>query len=229
MFQSILRNDYKSLKDLEPAFKKHDNQVAALLCLDHVFSQDMDIRSFTVDEMAGFLHTYARLLHRISMFRDPVEHSGIRRLFSIVQLSGDEFLIPRGTFLHSNVTEIRQGITLVSEHSLGYRASRRNVTELLQLSVRTVLKDKVSAVNDMCYESPVFSQCLTFIVSGGCRRENCPQEHVPISKLDRMRYNTRVAIHIWQILILQLLYSAHPHLDRRDRYDWRQLVIEYLY
>src|SRR5882757_8697411 len=119
MFQSILRNDYKSLKDLELAFRKHDNQVAALLCLDHVFSQEMDIRSFAVDEMAGFLHrfhTYARLLHRISMFRDPVEHGGIRRLFSIVQLSGDEFLIPSGTFLHSNVTEIRQGIALVSEH-----------------------------------------------------------------------------------------------------------------
>jgi hypothetical protein len=106
---------------------------------------------------------------------------------------------------------------LVSEHQSGYKASRRNVTELLRLSIRTVLKDKVSAVNDMCYESPVFSQCLMFIVTGGCRRENCPQEHVPVSKLDRTYYNTRVAIHIWQILILQLMYSAHPYIDRRDR------------
>lgn len=218
MFQCILRSKYGLLKDLGLAFEKHRQLAAALLCLDHVFSQEMDIRSFSVDEMAGFLrrfHTYVRLLYQIST--EPVRHSGIRRLFSIVQLSGDEFLIPDGTFLHRSATEIRQGTILVSEHQSGYKASHRCVTELLQLSIRTVLKDQVEAVNDMCYESPAFSQCLTFLVTNGCRRENCPQGHVPLSKLDRMHYNTRVAIHIWQILILQFMYSAHPYIDRRDR------------
>jgi hypothetical protein len=220
MFQGILGNSYGSLKNLQLAFQKHNHQPAALLCLDHVFSQEKDIRSFAVDEMAEFLetfHTYAQLLHVISTFPDPVGHRGIRRLFCIVQLPGDEFLIPSGTFLHTSATEIRQCAVFVSEHQSGYKASRRNVAELLRLSIRTVLKDKVSAVNDMCCKSPVFSQCLTFIVTGGCRRENCPQEHVPVSKLDCMYYNTRVAIHIWQILILQLMYSAHPYIDRRDR------------
>ena len=220
MFQCILRSNYGLLKDLGLTFEKRNHQSAALLCLDHVFSQEIDIRSFSVDEMAGFLqtfHSYVRLLHQISMFPDPVGHPGIRRLFSIVQLSGDEFVIPDGTFLHRSATEIRQGTILVSEHQSGYKVSRRSVTELLQLSIRTVLKDKVSAVNDMCYESPAFSQCLTFLVTGVCRRENCPQAHVPLSKLDRTYYNTRVAIHIWQILILQFMYSADPRIDRRDR------------
>lgn len=220
MFQSILRNNYGSLKDLELAFEKHNHQSATLLCLDHFFSQEIDITSLAVDEMASFLqkfHTYARLLRQISIFPDPVEHAGIRRLFSIVQLPGDEFLIPIGTFLHSSATEIRQATVLVSEHPSGYKASRRNVTELLHLSIRTVLKDKVMAVDAMCYNSPVFSPCLNFIITGSCRREKCPQEHVPASKLDRMHYNTRVAIHIWQILILQVMYSAHPYLKRRSQ------------
>jgi len=220
MFQSILQNDYRSLENLRLAFMKHDHKAAILLCLDHIFSQEMDIPSFSVDDMALFLpkfHDYARMLHHISMFPDPIGHQGILRLFSIVKLPGDEFLIPNRTFLYNSATKIRQATVLVSEHPCGYKSSRRNITELLRLSIRTVLTDKVLAVNDMCYKSPVFSQCLTFIVTGSCRRECCPQEHVPMSKLDRMYYNTRVAIHIWQILILQLMYSAHPYYERRKR------------
>ncbi|KAG2070627.1 hypothetical protein BDR04DRAFT_1099616 [Suillus decipiens] len=232
MFQNILRGNYEALEHLSLTFHKHDCQPAALLCLDHVFSQATDIRSFAVDEMQRFLqqfHAYARLLHQISTFPDPVGHSGIQRLFSIMRLSGDEFLIPNGTFLHSSVMEIRQGITLVSEHSSGYTASRRNLTQLLQQSIRTVLKDKVSEIDAMCCKSPVFSQCLPFSVSGVCRRDNCPQDHVPISKLDRLYYNSRVAIHIWQILILQFMYSAHPYMDRRDSMrDWLSHLYEAL-
>jgi len=224
MFQSILQNDYRSLENLGLAFMKHGHQTAVLLCLDHIFSQEMNISSFSVHDMAHFLpkfHAYARLLYQISIFSDPMEHQGILRLFSIVQLPGDEFLIPHRTFLYNGATKIRQAAAFVSEHPSGYKSSRRNVTELLRLSIRTVLKDKVLAVNGMCYKSPVFSQCLTFLVTGSCPRERCPQAHVPMLKLDHTYYNTRVAIHIWQILILQLLYSAHPHYDRRDRYVWK--------
>ncbi|KAG2132369.1 hypothetical protein DEU56DRAFT_859536 [Suillus clintonianus] len=232
MFQNILRENHGMLENLALAFDEHKNNPAALLCLDHVFSRSTDIRSFAVDEMQRFLqqfHSYARLLYQISTFPDPVEHRGIQRLFSIVRLSGDEFVIPDGTFLHRCVTEIRQGITLVSEHPSGYTASRRNVTQLLQLSIRTVLKEKVSEIDAMCCTSPVFSQCLPFLVSGVCRRDNCPQEHVAISKLDRLYYNNRVAIHIWQILILQFMYSAHPYMERRDSMrDWLTHLYEAL-
>ncbi|KAG1799293.1 uncharacterized protein HD556DRAFT_1287696 [Suillus plorans] len=217
MFQTILRGNHEPLRNLALNFDKQDNKPAALLCLDHIFSRTTDIRAFTVDEMQRFLqqfHAYARLLYLILTFPDPMEHSGIQRLFSIVRLSGDEFLIPDGTFLHNNLMEDRQGITWVSEHSSGYTASRRVVTQLLQQSIRTILKDKISEIDDMCCKSPVFSQCLQFLISV-CRRDNCPQEHVAASKLDRQYYNKRVAIHIWQILILQFMYSAHPYIERR--------------
>ncbi|KAG1809265.1 hypothetical protein EV424DRAFT_1328374 [Suillus variegatus] len=214
-----LANDLETNK-LTPATRDlvRDNKPAALLCLDHIFSRTTDIRAFTVDEMQRFLqqfHAYARLLYLILTFPDPMEHRGIQRLFSIVRLSGDQFLMPDGTFLHNNLMEIRQGITWVSEHSSGYTASRRVVTQLLQQSIRTILKDKISEVDDMCCKSPVFSQCLQFLISGVCRRDNCPQEHVTVSKLDHQYYNNRVAIHIWQILILQFMYSAHPYIERR--------------
>jgi tetratricopeptide (TPR) repeat protein len=231
MFRNILHGNHDPLRNLALNFHEH-NKPAALLCLDHIFSPPTDIRTFAVDEMQRFLqqfHAYARLLYLILTFPDPMEHRGIQRLFSIVRLSGDEFLIPSGTFLHSCVMEIRRGITLVSEHSSGYTSSRRNITQLLQESIGTVLKDKVSEINDMCCKSPVFSQCLPFLVSGVCRRDNCPQEHVAISNLDRLYYNSRVAIHIWQILILQFMYSAHPYMERRDSMrDWLNHLYEAL-
>ncbi|KAG1851820.1 hypothetical protein C8R48DRAFT_361252 [Suillus tomentosus] len=217
MFQNILRGNYEPLRNLALNFYK-PNRPAALLCLDHIFSRTTDIRTFAVNEMQRFLeqfHAYARLLYLILTFPDPMEHRGIQRLFSIVRLSGDKFLIPNGTFLHNKMMEIRQGITWVSEHPSGYTASRRNATQLLQQSIRTILKDKISEIDDMCCKSPVFSQCLQFLISGVCQRDNCPQEHVAVSKLDRQYYNKRVAIHIWQILILQFMYSAHPYIERR--------------
>ncbi|KAG2048320.1 hypothetical protein BDR06DRAFT_920603 [Suillus hirtellus] len=217
MFQNILRKNHEPLRNLALGFHQQNNQPAALLCLDHVFSRAIDIRAFTVDEMRRFLqqfHAYARLLYLISTFPDPMEHRGIRRLFSIVRLSGDKFLIPNGTFLHNKMMEVRQGITWVSESPSGYTASRSNVTQLLQRSFRTILKDKVSEIDAMCCKCPVFSQCLQFLISGVCGKDSCPQEHVAVSKLDRQYYNNRVAIHIWQILILQFMYSAHPYIDR---------------
>ncbi|KAG1777307.1 hypothetical protein EV702DRAFT_1102293 [Suillus placidus] len=230
MFQNILRGNHEPLRNLALDFHEHNNQPAALLCLDHIFSRTTDIRTFAVDEMQRFLqqfHAYARLLYLVLTIPDPMEHKGIQRLFSVVRLSGDEFLVSDGTFLHNCVMEIRQGITWVSEHPSGYTASRRNVTQLLQRSIRTILKDKVSEVDAMCCKSPAFSQCLQFLISGVCRRDNCPQEHVAVSKLDRLYYNNRVAIHIWQILILQFMYSAHPYIERRNSMrDWLKHLYE---
>jgi hypothetical protein len=224
MFQNILRGNYGPLRNLALDFHRHNNQPAALLCLDHLFFQTTDIRTFGVDEMERFLeqfHAYARLLYLILAIPDLMEQHGIRRLFSIVRLSGDKFLIPDGTFLHNCVVETRQDITWVSEHPSGYTASRRNVAQLLQRSIQTILKDKVSEIDAMCCKSPVFSQCLQFLISGVCRRENCPQEHVALLQFNRLYYNKRVAIHIWQILILQIMYSAHPRIERRKRCAWR--------
>ncbi|KAG1738617.1 uncharacterized protein EDB91DRAFT_1249139 [Suillus paluster] len=229
MFQSILGEDHESLKKLALAFQEHNNPSAALHCLDHFFSQVTDIRSFQVHEMAGFLetfHTYARLLYQFSTLPDPLESDDVLRLFSIVPLSGDEFLIPHGTFLYDNATETSRNNHLVSMHQSGYTASRRHATELIHLSIRTVLEDKVLAVDEMCCDAPVFLQCLPYIVSGTCRRARCPQEHVTISNLDRVQYNAHVAIHIQQILILQLLYSAHPSTKQWESMrDW----IDHLY
>ncbi|KAG1854678.1 hypothetical protein C8R48DRAFT_721046 [Suillus tomentosus] len=230
MFQNILRGNHEPLRNLALNFHKQNNKLAALICLDHIFSRTTDIRAFTVDEMQQFLqqfHTYARLLYLILTFPDPMKHRDLQRLFSIVRLSGDQFLIPDGTFLHNNLMEVRQGITWISEHSSGYTTSRRVVTQLLQQSIRTILKDKITEINAMCCKSPVFSQCLQFLISGACRRDNCPKEHVAVSKSDRQYHDNRIAIHIWQILILQFMHSAHPHIERRkSMQNWLKHLYE---
>jgi hypothetical protein len=221
MFQSILRKDHKSLKTLALTFQEHGHHTVALHCLDHFFTRSIDIRPFQLHEMASFLetfYTYARLLHQTSTLPDPLgrRECDVQRLFSIVPLSGDEFLIPSGTFLYVSVATT-QNYHLVSMHQSGYMASRRNVTELIYLSIRTVLNDKVLALEKMCCGAPVFLQCLPYIVYGNCERKGCSQEHVTMSNLDRVQYNAHVAIHVQLILILQLLYSAHPSMMRWTR------------
>ncbi|KAG2109745.1 uncharacterized protein F5147DRAFT_150627 [Suillus discolor] len=234
MFQGILREDHESLKKLALTFQEHDHHTAALLCLDHFFTRLADIRPFQLHEMASFLetfHTYARLLYQTSTMRDPLgrRECDVQRLLSIVPLSGDEFLIPSGTFLYDNVTKNPRNHRLVSVHQSGYKASRRNATELIHLSIRTVLKDKVLELDKMCCDAPVFLQCLPFIVSGTCQRQQCPQNHIAISNMDRVQYNAHVAIHIQLILILQLLYSAHPSTKQWESMrDWLEHLYEAL-
>ncbi|KAG1719467.1 hypothetical protein EDB19DRAFT_2045105 [Suillus lakei] len=234
MFQSILREDHESLKKLALAFQEHDHDTAALHCLDHIFTRVADIRPFQLHEMASFLemfHTYAQLLYHISTLPDPLgrRECDVQKLFSIVPLPGNEFLIPSGTFLHDNVARIPQNNYLVSVHQFGYTASRRNATELIHRSIRTVLKDKVLAVDEMCCGAPIFLRCLSFVASGSCQRDRCPQKHVAISNLDRVQYNAHVAIHMQLILILQLLYSAHPTTKQWESMrDWLEHLYEAL-
>ncbi|KAG1889227.1 hypothetical protein F4604DRAFT_1950186 [Suillus subluteus] len=233
MFQSILREDHESLKKLALTFQERGHYTAALHCLDHFFTRSTDIRPFQLHEMASFLetfHTYARLLYQTSTLHDPLgrRECDVQRLFSIVPLSGDEFLIPSGTFLHDSVTTT-QNNHLVLMHQSGYKASRRNATELISLSIRTVLQDKVLALDEMCCGAPVFLQCLPYIVYGNCRRKGCPQEHVTMSDLNRAQYNAHVAIHMQLILILQLLYSAHPSMMRwKSMRNWLEHLYEAL-
>ncbi|KAG1825456.1 uncharacterized protein BJ212DRAFT_276627 [Suillus subaureus] len=233
MFQSILREDHELLKKLALTFQEHGHHTAALHCLDHFFTRSTDIRPFQLHEMASFLetfHTYARLLYQTSTLPDPLgrRECDVQRLFSIEPLSGDEFLIPSGTFLHDSVTAT-QNNRLVSMHQSGYKASRRDATELIHQSIRTVLKDKVLALDEMCCSAPVFLQCLPYIVYGNCQRKGCPQEHVTMSNLDRAQYNAHVAIHMQLILILQLLYSAHPStMQWESMRDWLEHLYEAL-
>ncbi|KAG1741835.1 uncharacterized protein EDB91DRAFT_1247889 [Suillus paluster] len=131
---------------------------------------------------------------------DPLGRDDVLRLFSIVPLLGDEFIILCGTFLHDSATETPRNNYLISA------------------------SDKFLAVDKMCCDAPVFLQCLPFVVSGTCRRARCPQQHVTISNLGHVQYNAHVAIHLQQILILQLLYFACPSTkqwksmsDRIDR------------
>ncbi|KAG1841503.1 hypothetical protein F4604DRAFT_1961164 [Suillus subluteus] len=233
MFQSILREDHESLKKLALTFQEHGHHTAALHCLDHFFTQSTDIRPFQLHEMASFLetfHTYARLLYQTSTLHDPLgrRECDVQRLFSIEPLSGDEFLIPSGTFLHDSVTTT-QNNHLVSMHQSGYKVSRRDATELIHLSIRTLLKDKVLALDEMCCSAPVFLQCLPHIVYGNCQRKGCPQEHVTMSNLDHAQYHAHVTIHMQLILILHLLYSADPStIQWESMRDWLEHLYEAL-
>ncbi|KAG1718561.1 hypothetical protein EDB19DRAFT_1837892 [Suillus lakei] len=178
MFQSILREDHESLKKLALTFQEHDHDTAALHCLDHIFTRVADIRPFQLHEMASFLemfHTYAQLLYHISTLPDPLG----RR-----ECDATSFSYRVGRSSTDNVAGIPQNNCLVSVHQFGYTASRRNATELIQWSIRTVLKDKVLAVDEMCCGAPIFLRCLSFVASGSCQRDRCPQKHVAISNLE---------------------------------------------
>ena len=219
MFRAVSQVDSASLERLAYVFIKGSRKPAALLALDHFFSHLPALKSYKVHEMSVFLvqfREYARLLHFIISHPDPLSITSIKKLFCIREVSSTEYRMELGSFLHSSVEGDRDGF-MHRQFSVA-ALSKNDVTYVLRKYLAVHLRERVTEENDLCRRAPVFSQCLTFIVNGYCSRGHLPQEHVKLADLDSKRYNTRLAIHLQQITILQLMYSVnpHPHLYRRS-------------
>ena len=217
MFHAIAQADLAGLERLANVFLEQDRKTAALLALDHFFSRLPVLRSYKLQEMSLFLDKflkYARLLHGIISHADPLSRKSIKRLFCIIEISNTEYGIGLGSFLHRSATADRQGPMYLQPFIVVL--SKREMVMALRKYLAAHLRERVTEENDLCYDAVVFTPCLTFIVNDQCNRFNCPQEHVKSTDLDAKRYNLRIGIHLQQIYILQLMYSANPYLDRQS-------------
>ncbi|KIJ60092.1 hypothetical protein HYDPIDRAFT_32519 [Hydnomerulius pinastri MD-312] len=233
MFIAIAQANMPSLEALARTFvTKHERNASALLALDHVFSRLPPLKSANLLEMSAFLtefHNYTRLLYQVISHPDPVNSKTIRRLFCISEVSSNEYEMGLGSFLHSRAVGDRHGP--VDLQLAAVVLSREDMTCALRKYLAEHLRKRVSEEDRLCCSAVVFSQCLTFTVTGGyCNRGVfCPQDHIALSALDTKQYNGRIGIHLQQICILQSMYSADPRMDRQESVlDWLNHLYEAL-
>ena len=224
MFEAIARMDLATLEKLAPEFIKGNRNAAALLALDHFFSQLPKLKSYKIHEVSSFLAEfleYAHLLHVVISHADPLSSNSIRRLFCIREQSNTEYGLQLGSFLHGSATSDRNG-PLYAQYS-AVALSKKDVVSALRKYLSARLCERVTEENELCREAPVFSQCLTFIMIDRCNYAGCTQEHVKHEELDLKRYTPRLGIHLQQINILRLMFSVNPHLPNR----WATYVMAY--
>ncbi|KAH7884002.1 hypothetical protein F5I97DRAFT_1631620 [Phlebopus sp. FC_14] len=215
MFKAGAEQDVITLERLTASFLDRKDSNAALWILDRTFSRLPRLMDATLAELAGFLqryYTYARMLYVIASHNDPLGDPGIRKLLAISEVSKDRYVLHPNSLLSfepptTNPSAVPPILTAYS---------RVYVTQLLKNRMRNYLHDKVHAENERTYEAKVFSQCLSFIMNDSCNYQRCPQEHVHLSSLDAKQYNARIGIHLQQMRILQLVYSALPGIRRRS-------------
>ncbi|KAI6022557.1 hypothetical protein EDC04DRAFT_2936725 [Pisolithus marmoratus] len=227
MFQAVAAEelDRATLEALAQSFIERKEKAAALWCLNHVYSRlpRPQLLSATLDDFALFLekfYTYSYLLYIVASHNDPVGEPGIRRLFGITRLSDDQYAVQPGSFiLTTSSTESNN-----NDARTNASYTHAQITNTLKERVRIYLRSRVNAETWLCHHAKVFSLCLSYVSNGFCNYAGCKQQHVSLSSLDTMQYNARVGIHLQQMRILQLAYSAFPGMRR-----WSSVKVEIAY
>ncbi|KIK96874.1 hypothetical protein PAXRUDRAFT_273934 [Paxillus rubicundulus Ve08.2h10] len=231
MFQAIAQGDLATLDKLAVTSLETGNKALLLLSLNHVFGRRLPpLKSAKLSEMSVFLTkflTYTRLLYQVISHPDPVSSESIKRLFCISDVSSTECSMELGSFLHSCTTGHRDDPKYPRPSRV--TLSRKDTVFTLRKYLAEHLHERVTAENELCCDAVVFSQCLSFLINGYCNRVECPQDHVVLSALDSRQYNARVCIHLQQISILQVMYSANPRLRRQESQDCVLHWLSHLY
>ncbi|KAI6153131.1 hypothetical protein BKA82DRAFT_4349614 [Pisolithus tinctorius] len=161
-------------------------------------------------------YTYSHLLYTVASFNDPVGGRGIRKLFAITQLSDDQYNVQAGSFILATPSLVS---TSNDEQTNASPYTHGQITNVLKERVRSYLRHQVLIETRLCNNAKIFSQCLLYTVNGSCNYGKCEQQHVSLSSLDSTQYNARVGIHLQQMRILQLVYSAFPEMR-----EWKSSV-----
>jgi hypothetical protein len=180
------------------------NSAAALLCLDHCYTHPPKIQVLQVEDVAEELQAFSCYVKLLNTFTwaDPGNQPVVEKLFGYIRQGENNFLIPDGTFLHSALRRLN--------HPAFQRSIEENIVltgsklgDLYHRTLKERLRIRVLQENEMCTRTRAFSPCLVYSVFDGiCNRVDCPHEHVPAAAISRQQYNSRVRIHLQQILIL---------------------------
>ncbi|KIK18632.1 hypothetical protein PISMIDRAFT_178561 [Pisolithus microcarpus 441] len=216
MFQTAAADelDRRTLEVLAETFEEQNESAAALWCLNHVFSPLPQLLSATLQEFTFFLrkfYIYSHLLYTVACHSDPVGVHGIRRLFGITRLSDDQYVVQPGSFIlmTPSTKSTTEG---VDERTNPSSYSHGQITDALKERVRSYLRLQVNVEIRLCHNSKILSQCLLYAIYGSCNYAKCKQQHDPLSSLDSTQYNARIGLHLQQMRILQLVYSAFPEM-----------------
>nr|GAT46622.1 predicted protein [Mycena chlorophos] len=219
MFHAVRQRDLEMLAFLSEYFEKAGDSPAALLCLGHCFTRLPKLQSLDVHGVSDRLklfYRYVKLLHSF-VWADPCANPRASRLFGIVPHSDKGFLIRAGTFLHSAFLADRPEAATASDIVLGPGELR----DLYHVTLKERLRIQVMQEDSLCRQTRAFTPCLMYTVFGGnCNRPACPHEHLNATKINREHYNTRLRIHLLQILILHSVQYINVDGDLSKRRYW---------
>ncbi|KIN94752.1 hypothetical protein M404DRAFT_372448 [Pisolithus tinctorius Marx 270] len=207
-FRAVQKSPFsEEVYQLGEEFSDRGEEAMALMAFDVLSSQLPTLRSACASEFDIFLkrfERYVRLL--ISIVPDEIHFrvtdSQVRKVFGIVQSSNHQYAVAAGTFLHG---KFKQNEYLSAD-----------INDLLQSQLKEHLRRKVLQENHVSCTSQAFSMgCPYFILHGRhCHRKHCNQQH---ERLNGATYNMKVNVHLQQMRILDLMYSA----VKKD-HAWRQ-------
>ncbi|KAI6096326.1 hypothetical protein EDD16DRAFT_1720000 [Pisolithus croceorrhizus] len=184
-------------------FSGRGDEAMALMAFDVYFSELPALNSASASEIDTFLRRferYVRLLASTVSDEIPLRatDSRVRRVFGISPSSDYHYSVSAGTFLHRKFAQ-NQHLTMADTNLL------------LKGRLKARLRQKVLEENDTSCDSQAFStQCPYSIMHGrSCSRMiHCHQQHEQKMSLDAAAYNAKVNVHLQQIRILDLMFSA---------------------
>ncbi|KAJ7051208.1 hypothetical protein C8F01DRAFT_1237408 [Mycena amicta] len=203
MFKAIHHQDLPILASLSEYFEQVD-PAAVLLCLGHFFTRLPRMQALEVDGIAHNLMLFYRYIKLLNLFTwvDPCSHPLAERLFGLKRQGDNHFVIREESFLHSALKLQTESVSKSSAEGDIVLGSS-DLRELYHSTLKERLRLQVQQEDDLCRRTRAFSPCLTYAVFyGNCNRLACPHEHLPASRINSQHYNTRVRIHLQQILIL---------------------------
>jgi len=218
MFKAIQRTNNVTLCALAKTFIEAGNDVAVLLCLDHVFSSPLELQNLPLTEVQSLLSlylAYVRLLNQFWRDGSLVEGSNHQRLFGFQVLGENRYLVPKYTLLHEKLTDRsgpgKRGVD-------GYRCS---YDELFQAIIRLISsrsRGRTEIQNSVCRDVYGFSPCLRLLVQRKCNPPNdqgpCPFHHIQLEELTVDWYHTRLHLILLQFKILDSARYYDLHVTK---------------
>ncbi|KAF7340216.1 UvrD-like helicase ATP-binding domain-containing protein [Mycena venus] len=183
MFQAICRREISKLQLLGEAFEA-TNPAAALLCLDHCFTNPPKIQALRVDGVAKELQIffgYVKLLNKFT-WADPCNQPLVEKLFGYIRQGENDFLIPEGTFLYSALRQLNHPAFHRSAVEENIVLAGSELRDVYHRTLKERLKQRVLQENEMCKRTPAFSPLphvchLLFLQSCRLPTRSCSSSH----------------------------------------------------
>ncbi|KAI1785420.1 hypothetical protein LXA43DRAFT_132940 [Ganoderma leucocontextum] len=231
MFKLIVRRDTQRLLELAVKLTSQGRHPAAFLCLDRVFTAPLNLQAATLPEITSKLqtfHVYACMLQKLWAVNNPCDEPDVRKVFAIERSTEDLFLIPNVSLLASNRND--RLTPSARETDQGLLVPRWELERLFKHVLKWRLLRRVNEENDMLCSLRPLQPCLPYTVFRQCNRVDCPRSHVDAHHYNAADYNSRVRVHIIQILIYQTLYAVENLYEHaRHQRHWLRQLYEAVY
>jgi hypothetical protein len=209
MFRAIETNDTTLLRSLAQMFLAKGNNPAALLCLDHVFRTPPRLGQADDPQVSSFLrsfHSYLQLLRSAAV--DPIVHQrvGVQKLFALTVADDDTYHSAKSTFLHQLIIKQSWPCLLSTEEEVVLSAPQAAL--YIKQALLDRIKIRVAHQDGACMVMKAFSApCIAHCIYAQCNAPGCNRQHVDVKNVTPEWYSRRVALHLQQILVVQVLPS----------------------